>query len=95
MNKLELKFRFRAIKELLEITNLEIAEIDKLRLDFTKTSLIAHIGNKHAGGKLTIDEIEDMIDEDGTLIKYILKEFSEQILKYLVPNETSQSPLPN
>ena len=90
---IELKFRYKAIKELLEITKTEIAEIDKLRTDFTKTGLIGYVGQKHAGGKLTLEQVEDMIDEDGTLIKHILNEFSEQVVKYLLPNETSQSHL--
>ena len=91
--KLELKFRYKAIKELLEINKIDISEIDILRTDFTKMGVVGWVGQKHAGGNLTLEQVEDMIDEDGTLIKHIIDEFSAQVMKYLLPNETSQSHL--
>ena len=93
MNKLELKFRFKAIKELLEITNTTLEDVPKLAADFTKYGIIGYVGQKHAGGKLTLEQVEDLIDEDSELLKHIVKEFSEQFVRYTNPNGESQSHL--
>ena len=93
---IELKFRFKAIREILKVYNIELSELDKVVADFARVDELALIGNKHAGGSLTLDEIANMIDEDASLIKYVMTEFQEQALKYLSdPNEKSQLPLSN
>jgi hypothetical protein len=100
---IELKFRFKAIREILQVYKIELSELDKVVKDFARVGELALIGNKHAGGKLTLDEIEDMIDEDASLITYIMTEFQTQAAVYLtklseslkIPNEKSQLPLTN
>jgi hypothetical protein len=93
---IELKFRFKAIREILHVYKIELSELDKVVKDFARVGELALIGNKYAGGKLTLDEIEDMIDENATLITYIMTEFQTQAIEYLtIPNEKSQLPLTN
>jgi hypothetical protein len=94
--KIELRFRFKAIREILQVYKIELSELDKVVKDFARVGELALIGNKHAGGKLTLDEIEDMIDENASLITYIMTEFQTQAIEYLtIPNEKSQLPLTN
>ncbi len=93
---IELKFKYRAIREILETFKVSISQLDEVSVDFTKVGTIGYIGHKHAGGKLTLDEIEDMIDENSELIKYIFTEFQTQAVNYLTnPNAKSQLPLSN
>jgi hypothetical protein len=92
---IELKFRFKAIREILEVYKIELSELDKVVTNFARVGELALIGNKNAGGNLTLEQIEDMIDEDSTLIKYIFTQFQEQALNYLNPNAKSQLPLTN
>ena len=58
---IEMKFSFKAIKELLNETNTTLETIGELSKDLNNISTIAYIGNKHAGGKITKEEIEDML----------------------------------
>lgn len=89
---IEMKFSFKAIKELLNETNTTLETIGELSKDLNNISTIAYIGNKHAGGKITKEEIEDML-ENGNFetALAIVNEFGKQVSAYFSPNEKSQA----
>ena len=53
--------------------------------------LAGHIGNKYAGGDLTIEEIEEHLDKGNFKdLLEIANQFGEQVTAYFTPNENSQ-----
>jgi hypothetical protein len=90
--KIEMKYSFKAIKELLEITGATLETVGELAKDLKNIAIIAHVGNKHAGGSLTIEQIEDHLDKsDFSEVLNIAKEFGSQVSVYFSPNESSQA----
>jgi|LakMenEpi03Aug12_release.lakeMendotaPanAssembly.Ray.scaffolds.fasta_scaffold130913_4 hypothetical protein len=89
---IEMKFSFKAIKELLNETNTTLETIGELSKDLNNISTIAYIGNKYAGGKLTKEEIEDMLEKGNfETALAIVNEFGQQVSAYFSPNEKSQA----
>jgi hypothetical protein len=92
MTTIEMKFSFKAINELIELTKCKLEDIGTLASDFSKIAIIAHVGNKHAGGTLSIEEIENILDkEDFKTVLSIATEYGKQMKDYFPPNETSQA----
>jgi hypothetical protein len=90
--KIEMKFSFKAIKELLEVTGVSLENVGELAKDIKNIAIIGHIGNKHAGGNLTIEEIEEQLDKgDFKDVLAIANQFGEQVTAYFTPNENSQA----
>ena len=89
---IEMKFSFKAIKELLKETGATLETIGELSKDLNNIPLIAYIGNKHAGGSFTKEQIEEHLD-NGTFQDAldIVNEFSKQVTAYFAPNEKSQA----
>jgi glycerate kinase len=85
--ELEFKFKFSQLKELTKITKTDLAGLEEIAKDFNNASLIASIGT----GK-TIEEIEQMLDEDGTFeaVTEIISAFSGEVLAYFNPNSQNQ-----
>ena len=91
-----MKFSFKAIKELLKETNTTLDTIGELSKDLNNISTIAFIGNKYAGGKMTKEEIEDILENSNfESALEIVNEFGKQVSVYFSPNEKSQAPLNN
>ena len=94
--QIEFKYSFKAIKELMNLTKTELKNVGNLSTDLNNIPLIAYVGHKNAGGKLSQEEIETMLDEGNFKdIKAIASEYGKQIVEYfgIDPNEKSQSPL--
>ena len=90
--KIEMKFSFKAIKELLEVTGVSLENVGELAKDIKNIAVIAHIGNKHAGGTLTIEQIEEHLDKGNFKdLLEIANQFGEQVTAYFAPNENSQA----
>lgn len=94
--KIEMKYSFKAIAELLKETDATLDNVGELAKDIRNIPLIAYIGNKHAGGNLTLEQIEDHLDNSHfNEVLEIAKEFGNQVSVYFSPNENSQTPLSN
>ena len=90
--KIEMKFSFKAIKELLEVTGVSLENVGELAKDIKNIAVIAHIGNKYAGGTLTIEQIEEHLDKGNFKdLLEIANQFGEQVTAYFAPNENSQA----
>lgn len=90
--KIEMKYSFKAIKELLELTNSTLENVGELTKDLKNIAIIAHVGNKYAGGNLTIEQIEEHFDNsDFNEVLQIVTEFGNQVSTYFTPNSSSQA----
>ena len=86
--ELEFKFKFKQLKELCNVTGKELTELEAITSNLNSIALIASLGT----GK-SIEEIETLLDEDGTFdaVQGIVKAFSEEVVQYFSPNSQSQT----
>ncbi len=86
--ELEFKFNFKQIKQLIQVTCKDLADLEAVAKDFNNVGLIGSIGT----GK-SVEEIEELLEADGTFeaVKSILDAFSSEVVKYFNPNLQSQT----
>jgi hypothetical protein len=91
--ELKLKFSYKAIIELLEISGVTLDKIGEYGADIKNAATILYVGQKHSGGELSLQDCEDLLDSgDWNDVLEIINLFSQEVTKYFTPNSTSQLP---
>jgi len=76
----EFKYSFKALTELLKAENLKLEQLTEFGQDFTKCAVIAHYG---IGKKLSIEEIEEVLDySDWNDVVTIIEAFASEVSQY-------------
>lgn len=86
--ELEFRFRTKQLGQLIKATGKDLDKLQEIVTDLNNASLLASLGT----GK-TIEEIEEMMDKDGTFecVQSIIQGFNDEVIQYYSPNSQSQT----
>lgn len=86
--ELEFSFKFKQVRQLVNRVGKDIEQFEEIVKDLNNVIPIGAIGT----GK-TEEEIEELIDADGTFdaVKVILEAFTKEVVVFFSPNSQSQA----
>lgn len=86
--ELEFSFKFKQVRQLVNRLGKDIEQFEEIVKDLNNVIPIGAIGT----GK-TEEEIEELIDADGTFdaVKVILEAFTKEVVVFFSPNSQSQA----
>tara|TARA_R110000868_G_scaffold125509_4_gene331460 strand:+ start:1653 stop:1943 length:291 start_codon:yes stop_codon:yes gene_type:complete len=86
--ELEFSFKFKQVRQLVNKVGKDIEQFEEIVKDLNNVIPIGAIGT----GK-TEEEIEELIDADGTFnaVKQILEAFTNEVVIFFSPNSQSQA----
>ena len=86
--ELEFSFKFKQVRQLVNRVGKDIEQFEEIVKDLNNVIPIGAIGT----GK-TEEEIEELIDADGTFdaVKVILEAFTKEVVVFFNPNSQSQA----